>query len=62
LAKGHKNNNSSCCKNRKKCWVLIKKKNQIQYLCNMGVGGVFLASIALCIGVAILAEIIERIK
>jgi len=28
----------------------------------MGVGGVFFASIALCIGVAIVAEIVERIK
>ncbi|MDG1685034.1 MAG: hypothetical protein P8H63_03275 [Flavobacteriaceae bacterium] len=40
----------------------METKRQIQYLCHMGVGGVFLASIALCIGVAIVAEIVERIK
>jgi len=34
----------------------------MQYICPMGVGGVFLASIALCVGVAIVAEIVERIK
>jgi len=28
----------------------------------MGVGGVFLASIALCVGIAIVVEIVERIK
>lgn len=40
----------------------METKHQMQYLCHMGVGGVFLASIALCIGVAIIAEIVERIK
>ena len=40
----------------------LETKHQIHYLCHMGVGGVFLASIVLCIAVAVLAEIVERIK
>jgi hypothetical protein len=62
LTKGHKNKSLANCKNIKTAGFWLKTKHQIQYLCGMGVGGVFLASIALCIGVAIVAEIVERIK
>ena len=53
------------CKNvkiEKRAGIWKEIKFEMQYICPMGVGGVFLASIVLCVAVAIVAEIVERIK
>ena len=53
------------CKNvkiEKRAGIWLEIKFEMQYICPMGVGGVFLASIVLCVAVAIVAEIVERIK
>jgi len=53
---------NNAVKIEKRAGFWLETKRQMQYLCHMGVGGVFLASIALCVAVAIVAEIVERIK